>query len=134
MDIKGELKLLDEELKSNDPEVKKDALKKTIVYMSVGRDVSPIFQTVVRCLAGSDIEMKKLVYLYIINYSVSKPRDTIMVINQFVKVQYMLMQDVDRRTNSSALIRALAIRTMGCLRVQELNDYLIDPLIEGMIN
>ena len=43
MELKGELRLLYDELNSLDPEVKKDALKKTIVYMSVGRDVSPIF-------------------------------------------------------------------------------------------
>lgn len=88
MDLKGELRLLYEELNSFDPEVKKDALKKTIVYMSVGRDVSPLFQTVIRCLEINDIEMKKLIYLYIINYSQSHPKDAIMVINQFCRVTF----------------------------------------------
>lgn len=86
MNLKGDLRLLYEELNSLDPEVKKDALKKTIVYMSVGRDVSDIFQTVIRCLEINDIEMKKLIYLYIVNYSQSRPKDAIMVINQFCRV------------------------------------------------
>ncbi len=35
---------------------------------------------------------------------------------------------------ASPLIRALAVRTMGCLRVKELNEYLIDPLNEALID
>ena len=30
------------------------------------------------------------------------------------------------------MIRALAFRTMGCLRVTQLNEYLITPLKEGL--
>ncbi len=30
----------------------------------------------------------------------------------------------------SALIKGLAVRTMGCLRVQKLNEYLSEPLIQ----
>jgi AP-1 complex subunit beta-1 len=42
-----------------------------------------------------------------------------MVINLFRK-------DVYNKANP--LLRALAVRTMGCLKVQKLNEYLIDPL------
>jgi vesicle coat complex subunit len=84
--LKGEHYILNEELNSNDPVVKKDALKKVIVYMSVGKDVSPIFQSVIKCIELDDIEIKKLIYLYIINYSRSKPNDAIMIINQFCRV------------------------------------------------
>ncbi len=45
--------------------------------------------------------------------------DAIMVINLFRK---------DALTGS-ALIKGLAVRTMGCLRVQKLNEYLSEPLI-----
>lgn len=130
MNLKGDLRLLYEELNSLDPEVKKDALKKTIVYMSVGRDVSEIFQTVIRCLEINDIEMKKLIYLYIVNYSQSRPKDAIMVINQFCRVAFV-HEDVDKKNNNKPLIRALAFRTMGCLRVKELNEYLVTPLLDG---
>ena len=33
---------------------------------------------------------------------------------------------------ASPLIRALAVRTMGCLRVSQLNEYLITPLKEAL--
>ncbi len=32
----------------------------------------------------------------------------------------------------SPLIRALSVRTMGCLRVKKLNDYLVEPLKEAL--
>jgi len=36
--------------------------------------------------------------------------------------------DINNKTN--ALIRGLAVRTMGCLRVHKLNEYLIEPIIK----
>jgi len=87
--------------------------------MTVGKDVSPLFQSVIKCLEYPDIELKKLVYLYIINYSRHKPDDAIMVINLFRK-------DIFK---GSSLIKGLATRTMGCLRISKLNEYLSDPLI-----
>ena len=124
-ELRGELRILYDELNSRSAETKKDALKKVIVYMSVGKDVSAIFQSVIKCIELPDIEIKKLIYLYIINYSRSKPNDAIMIIHQFVK-------DVENK--SSPLIRALAIRTMGCLRVQGLNEYLVNPQKEGLMD
>jgi len=90
--------------------------------MTVGKDVSPLFQSVIKCLEFPDIELKKLVYLYIINYSRHKPDDAIMVINLFRK-------DIFK---GSALIKGLATRTMGCLRISKLNEYLSEPLIQAL--
>ena len=87
-ELRGELRILYEELNSPSKDEKKEALKKVIVYMSVGKDVSPIFQSVIKCIDIPDIEIKKLIYLYIINYSRSKPNDAIMIINQFVRVSF----------------------------------------------
>ena len=50
-----------------------------------------------------NVEVKKLVYLYLINYAKSNPDLTIMAVNSFVKDS----------EHPSPLIRALAIRTMG---------------------
>ena len=66
---RGELQELFEELNSNNFSTKKDGLRRVIAYMTVGKDVSPLFQSVIKCLEHNDIELKKLVYLYIINYS-----------------------------------------------------------------
>lgn len=90
--------------------------------MTVGKDVSPLFQSVIKCLEYPDIELKKLVYLYIVNYSRQKPDEAIMVINLFRKDIY----------SGTALIKGLATRTMGCLRIERLNEYLADPLKKAL--
>ncbi|GMH33859.1 hypothetical protein BSKO_01693 [Bryopsis sp. KO-2023] len=115
---RGELKELSEELRSLDKSKKKDAVKKTIAAMTVGKDVEKLFPDVVNCMQTEDLELKKLVYLYLINYSKSQPDLAIMAVNTFVKDS----QD------PNPLIRALAVRTMGCIRVDKITEYLCDPL------
>ena len=52
------------------------------------------------------MELKKLVYLYLMNYAKIQPRATLLVVNAFV-------MDCE---HTNPLVRALAIRTMGCIR------------------
>ncbi|KAG8097257.1 hypothetical protein GUJ93_ZPchr0013g35464 [Zizania palustris] len=68
--------------------------------------------------ATENLELKKLVYLYLINYAKSQPDLAILAVNTFVKDS----QD------PNPLIRALAVRTMGCIRVDKITEYLCDPL------
>jgi hypothetical protein len=65
-----------------------------------------------------DIEQKKLVYLYLINYAKTQPDLVILAVNTFVR-------DTD---DQNPLVRALAIRTMGCIRVEKIIDYIAGPL------
>ena len=83
---RGELSELNEDLNSTKYEKKKDAIKKVIAYRTIGKDVSTLFQSVIKCLEINDIEIIKLVYLYVINYSRTKPDDAIMVVQLFRKV------------------------------------------------
>ena len=76
---------MEQELSSDEFDVKLYAVKKIIANMTVGKDVSPLFQSVLKCLQYPDMQLKKLVYLYIINYSRDKPDDSIMVVNLFRK-------------------------------------------------
>ena len=71
-----------------DPKLDKkmEAIKKIISNLNVGKDVSGLFFPVMKCLEQKSIEIRKLVYLYIIHYSKDRPSDSIMVINSFVKV------------------------------------------------
>lgn len=64
----------------------KDALKKIIAAMTIGKDVSSVFAEVTSCSQTTDLEVKKLVYLYLINYAKSQPELAIMAVNTFVKV------------------------------------------------
>lgn len=54
--------------------------------MTVGKDVSMLFPDVVNCMQTDDLELKKLVYLYLINYAKTQPDLAIMGVNTFVKV------------------------------------------------
>lgn len=54
--------------------------------MTVGKDVSSLFTDVVRCMQTENLELKKLVYLYLINYAKSQPDLAILAVNTFVKV------------------------------------------------
>ncbi|THH14370.1 hypothetical protein EW146_g5948 [Bondarzewia mesenterica] len=119
---KGENFELRADLNSEYREKRKDAIKRVIANMTVGKDVSGLFPDVLKNMQTEDIEQKKLVYLYLINYAKTQPELVILAVNTFVK-------DSD---DPNPLIRALAIRTMGCLRVEKIIDYLCDPLQKGL--
>jgi AP-1 complex subunit beta-1 len=55
--------------------------------MTVGKDVSMLFPDVVNCMQTDDLELKKLVYLYLINYAKTQPDLAIMAVNTFVKAR-----------------------------------------------
>ncbi|XP_071701764.1 beta-adaptin-like protein C [Rutidosis leptorrhynchoides] len=115
---KGEIPELKEELNSQYKDKRKDAVKKVIAAMTVGKDVSSLFADVVNCMQTENLELKKLVYLYLINYAKSQPDLAILAVNTFVK----------DTQDPNPLIRALAVRTMGCIRVDKITEYLCDPL------
>ena len=82
----GEIHELREELNNPKMENKKEAVKKVIAAMTVGKDVSMLFTDVVNCIQTQNIELKKLVYLYLINYAKSQPDLALLAVNTFVKV------------------------------------------------
>lgn len=119
---KGEMHELRLELHSTDRVAKVDAVKKVIASMTVGKDVSMLFTDVLNCVQTGNIELKKLVYLYLINYAKSQPELTLLAVNTFVK----------DANDPNPLIRALAVRTMGCIRVDRITEYLCDPLTRAL--
>ncbi|OQR98441.1 AP-2 complex subunit beta [Achlya hypogyna] len=115
---KGETHELRTELADQSRDKKKDAVKKVIANMTVGKDVSMLFTDVVNCIQTADTQLKKLVYLYLINYAKSNPDLTILAVNTFVK----------DANDPNPLLRALSVRTMGCIRVDRITEYLCEPL------
>ena len=83
----GEIGELKEELANPKMEKKKEAVKKVIAAMTVGKDVSMLFTDVLNCIQTGNIELKKLVYLYLINYAKSQPDLAILAVNTFVKAR-----------------------------------------------
>ena len=86
--------------------------------MSVGKDVSALFADVINCVQSNSIEMKKLVYLYVVNYAKAQPDLAILAVNTFRKDSL----------DPNPLIRALAVRTMGYIRLEAVAEYLMDPV------
>jgi vesicle coat complex subunit len=65
--------------------MKKVAVRKIIDAMTRGKDVSMLFMDIVKNMENTDMELKKLIYLYIINYAKSHPDLAILAINSFRK-------------------------------------------------
>jgi AP-1 complex subunit beta-1 len=91
--------------------------------MTIGKDVSSLFPHMVKCVETTSIELKKLVYLYIINYAKSKPDLMIMAVHSFQK---------DAQNKLNPLMRALAVRTMGSIRVERITEYLCASLKDSL--
>lgn len=90
-----------------------------ITAISEGKDLSALIPQVMNNMQTTILELKKLVYLYMINYAAEDPEVVVMSVNSFVK----------DATDPNPIIRALAIRTMGCVRVNKISEYLADPLL-----
>jgi AP-1 complex subunit beta-1 len=65
-------------------------VKRVIAAMTVGKDVSPLFADVVKNMQTEDLELKKLVYLYLMNYAKTQPELVILAVNTFVKVSWFI--------------------------------------------
>ena len=115
----AEVTELQDGLNSMKVEKQKDAMKQIIASMTIGKDVSMLFPQVVKCIRTKNIELKKLVYLYLINYAKVKPDLTFLAVASF---------NQDAKEGETPLIRGLAIRTMGCIRVPMIVSYLCETL------
>ncbi|GAA5899559.1 hypothetical protein JCM6882_001150 [Rhodosporidiobolus microsporus] len=116
--VRGENAELRADLNSGYRDQRKEAIKRVIASMTVGKDVSGLFPDVLKNMQTDDLEQKKLVYLYLMNFAKTQPDLVILAVNTFVK-------DTE---DPNPLIRALSIRTMGMLRADKILDYIADPL------
>ncbi|RUS17230.1 adaptor-related protein complex 3 beta 2 subunit, isoform CRA_c, partial [Jimgerdemannia flammicorona] len=98
----------------NDRE-KLDGLKRLIAMISKGRDVSEFFPDVVKNVASVNIEIRKLVYIYLLRYAEQEPDLALLSINTFQK-------DL---TDQNQLIRAMALRVMSGIRVPVISPIII---------
>ncbi|ESK96934.1 ap-2 complex subunit beta [Moniliophthora roreri MCA 2997] len=97
---------------------RKTVLKKIVANITMGTDMSPLFTDVVQCLGAPLLEIKKMVYLFLVSYGRSKPDLIHLVIPNF-------LQDCNDR---NPLIRALAIRTMSYIPIPVVTEALSDNL------
>ena len=82
-------------------------MKRVIQYMSSGAEVAYLFPNVVRNVATKNMELKKLVYHFLVHYAELEPEASLLSINSFQK-------DL---SDSNPVIRALALRVLSSIRL-----------------
>nr|XP_025665348.1 AP3-complex subunit beta-A isoform X4 [Arachis hypogaea] len=93
---------------------KTEALKRLLALIAQGFDVSNFFPQVVKNVASQSLEVKKLVYLYLLHYAEKRPNEALLSINCFQK-------DLG---DTNPLVRAWALRAMAGIRL-----HVIAPLV-----
>ena len=69
-------------------------LNKVGSYITYNFRFSALFPDVVNCMQTDNLELKKLVYLYLMNYAKSQPDTAIMAVNTFVRVRIVIPPDL----------------------------------------
>ncbi|CAL5343568.1 unnamed protein product [Camellia sinensis] len=91
-----------------------EALKRLLALIAQGFDVANFFPQVVKNVASQSLEVKKLVYLYLLHYAEKRPNEALLSINYFQK-------DLG---DPNPLVRAWALRAMAGIRL-----HVIAPLV-----
>eukprot|EP00759_Apiculatamorpha_spiralis_P044094 PhF_6_TR41270/c0_g1_i1/m.62392/K12392/AP1B1; AP-1 complex subunit beta-1 len=115
---RGEAGEIKEDLISEDKARQKNALMRIIAGMTVGRDMSGVFTDVTKLMLSPAVDIKKLVYLYLMQYSSVQPDKAVLVAGSFVK----------DTLHDSPLIKGLALRTMSSIPIDKMMEFLVDPL------
>ncbi|KAI5366523.1 Putative clathrin/coatomer adaptor, adaptin-like, armadillo-like helical, AP complex subunit beta [Septoria linicola] len=98
---------------------KKIALKKIVANMTMSNnDMVALFPDIVGCMGIPNLEIKKMCFLYLVNYARMKP-------DIALKALPILIQDLD---DTNPLIRALALRTLSYVHVRQFVEASVEPL------
>jgi AP-4 complex subunit beta-1 len=77
--------LLSRALKKTKPKELNNILKKIVLYMTYGVDVSPLFPEMLMLSQTPDLLSKKMIFLFMSKYAESQPDMAMMTLNTFVK-------------------------------------------------
>ncbi|XP_043254894.1 AP-3 complex subunit beta-2 [Colletes gigas] len=94
-------------LDSNKDGLKLEAMKRIIGMIAKGRDASELFPAVVKNVVSKNIEVKKLVYVYLVRYAEDQQDLALLSISTFQRA----LKDPNQ------LIRASALRVLSSIRV-----------------
>jgi AP-2 complex subunit beta-1 len=98
---------------------KKETLKKVVANMTIGHeDMSPLFPAVIECMTLPVVEIKKMCYLFVMNYARLKPESSQLALRH-------LLRDLE---SPNPLLRALALRTISTVHVKEYVESLVEPI------
>lgn len=111
-------KLLDSR---NDREVL-DGLRRVIGMMYRSQPCLPFFSSVVKNVASPNIEIKKLVYIYLLSHAEAEPDLALLSINTIQK----------SLSDSNPQVRALALKTMSGIRVPVISQIVSLAIKKGL--
>ncbi|XP_055335329.1 AP-3 complex subunit beta-2-like isoform X2 [Paramacrobiotus metropolitanus] len=100
----GDLKNM---LESNKDQLRLEAMKRIIGMVAKGKDASDLFPAVVKNVVSKNIEIKKLVYAYLVRYAEEQQDLALLSISTFQRA----LKDPNQ------LIRANALRVLSSIRV-----------------
>lgn len=109
-------------LDSSKDNLKLDAMKKMIGMMADGRDISDLFAAVVKNVVSKNVEVKKLVYLYLVRYAEEQQDLALLSISTFQKG----LKDPNQ------LIRGSALRVLSSIRVPVIAPIMMLAIKEGV--
>eukprot|EP00026_Physarum_polycephalum_P001606 Phypoly_transcript_01608.p1 GENE.Phypoly_transcript_01608~~Phypoly_transcript_01608.p1 ORF type:complete len:1062 (+),score=136.00 Phypoly_transcript_01608:71-3256(+) len=115
----GEIKA---QLDSQSDKDKLEGMKRLIAMISKGRDVSTLFPDVVKNVVCKNLEVKKLVYMYLTHYAELEPESVLLAINTFQKAM----------SDQNQLIRASALRVMSSIRVLDIVQLIVLAIEKAM--
>ncbi|KAF3065291.1 AP-3 complex subunit beta-2 [Daldinia childiae] len=113
-------KLLDSR---NDREVL-DGLRRVISMMYRQQKTLPFFSSIVKNVASPNLEIKKLVYIYLIHHAEQEPDMALLSINTIQK----------SLSDSNPQVRALALRTMSGIRVPVISQIVSLAIKKGTVD
>uniref|UniRef100_A0A3Q3AAS6 AP-3 complex subunit beta n=2 Tax=Kryptolebias marmoratus TaxID=37003 RepID=A0A3Q3AAS6_KRYMA len=94
-------------LESNKESLKLEAMKRIVQLISKGKNASELFPAVVKNVASKNIELKKLVYVYLVRYAEEQQDLALLSISTFQRA----LKDPNQ------FIRASALRVLSSIRV-----------------
>jgi len=100
----------------------RETIKKVIAYMTLGIDVSRFFTEMVKAANTNDLIIKKMVYLYIVNYTEHNQECAILGINTFLND----CKSLDFK------IKALALRNLSSLKFPAALTYIEKAVSDGL--
>uniref|UniRef100_A0A3B4XRC5 AP-3 complex subunit beta n=1 Tax=Seriola lalandi dorsalis TaxID=1841481 RepID=A0A3B4XRC5_SERLL len=98
---------LKEMLESNKESLKLEAMKRVVGLIAKGKNASELFPAVVKNVASKNIELKKLVYVYLVRYAEEQQDLALLSISTFQRA----LKDPNQ------FIRASALRVLSSIRV-----------------
>ncbi|XP_060597112.1 AP-3 complex subunit beta-2-like [Ruditapes philippinarum] len=111
-------------LDSNKDSQKLDAMKRIIGMVAKGKDASDLFPAVVKNVVCKNLEVKKLVYVYLTRYAEEQQDLALLSISTFQRA----LKDPNQ------LIRASALRVLSSIRVQMIAPIMMLSIKEAVMD